>query len=254
MSEANEELLAIPMGASSTPRIEWGVYAQKYDSVCQYNPAYQENVQELLSQATKWNLPGDASIADLGAGTGNFICALAPILPDANFTHVDCDHEMNALARRKYRELGLDNVTVVQNHLQRLQLPDASFDAIICVNALYAIAPQDLILKKINRWLKPGGKLFIIDFGRPVRLLDWGWYLLKHTVADHGFLHFTKALWDNIEFVKQNRKAQHDFSEGTFWEHTTEDFEDALTASGFEIEIIETCYRDYCDLAICTAP
>lgn len=250
MSEVEDESTVVP-SSQVQPHLEWSAYAPKYDAICAYNPAYQENLERLKRYLRSWDLDENAQVADLGAGTGNFVCAMSEVLPKASYTHIDFDPCMNDLARKKYGQLGVPNVRIVQDYLQRVSIPDDSFDLIICVNVLYAVAPQSLLLNRVRRWLKPGGRFFVIDFGRKVRIFDWGWYFLKNTLRDHSLSHFIRVLVDNYEFVRQNKHAQHDFEEGHFWEHSTDEFRDLLVRTGFDVEEIYTCYREYCDLAVC---
>jgi ubiquinone/menaquinone biosynthesis C-methylase UbiE len=251
MSEVEDEALVVPRPQQDGPHLEWSSYAPKYDTICEYNPAYQENLERLKSYVMSWGLDQEAKIADLGAGTGNFICAMADVLPQATYTHIDFDPCMNKVARAKYEQRETTRVRIVEDYLQRVEIPDQSFDLIVCVNVLYAVAPQTLFLKRVKRWLKPGGRFFVIDFGRKVKIFDWGWYFLKNTMREHSFSHFIRVLMDNYEFVRQNKNAQHDFEEGYFWEHSTDEFKELLVSTGFSVEELYTCYRDYCDLAIC---
>ncbi len=252
MSDASSDALvdlARPTKISS--RLQWSNYAASYDVVCEHNPAYQENVSLLMNYIEGWELPAEANIADLGAGTGNFVRAMAGRLSNANFTHVDRDSTMNALATQKYAEAGIRNVNIVEDYLQRVSLPRNHYDLIVCVNVLYAVAPQPLFLSRIHQWLKPGGRLFVIDFGRKIRMLDWGWYLLRQTAYTHGISHFFKILSSNIEAVRQNRNAKSDFANGIFWQHTTQELIDAIENASFQVDEAYTCYRGYCDLAVC---
>ncbi|NCF32998.1 MAG: hypothetical protein GWP50_05455, partial [Proteobacteria bacterium] len=61
--------------------INWAQYALDYDAMCAANPAYEENLQHLVSRVDAWHLPADAKVLDIGAGTGAFICALSERLP-----------------------------------------------------------------------------------------------------------------------------------------------------------------------------
>lgn len=251
MQELKDDEFALPNAEHQGTQIEWSAYATKYDAICAYNFAYQENLDRLREYLSSWDLPPDARIADLGAGTGNFICAMADVLPDAAYTHVDFDARMNAVARSKYELNDQLNVNIVQEHLQKVMLPEQTFDLMVCVNVLYAVSPQLLFLQRAKRWLRPGGRFFVIDFGRKVNIFDWGWYFFRTTTKTHGVSHFLKALMDNYEFVRQNKKAQKDFENGTFWTHSTEEFEELMIRAGFDVKDIYKCYRDYCDLAIC---
>ena len=231
--------------------IDWDAYATQYDLMAKYNPSYHENIKILRSYIGEWNMAPTASICDLGAGTGNYICALAKDAPQRKYVHVDFDKIMNGIAQAKYEEAGL-NVAIVEEYIQRLEFPPKSFDLILCVNALYAIQPQEAVLHKVRKWLKPGGKFFVIDFGRRARIFDWGWYMLKSVVKEHGILECSRLLANSVEVVRQNRKGSKTQQQGRYWLHSTLEFNRILTNCGFRVEDIRLCYRDYCDLAVCS--
>jgi ubiquinone/menaquinone biosynthesis C-methylase UbiE len=231
--------------------IDWDAYATQYDLMAKYNPSYHENIEILRGYIQEWGLPEDGAICDLGAGTGNYISALSRIRPESRYFHVDFDHVMNEIAKNKYSELGISDVTVCEDYVQRIDFQDEKFDLVICVNALYAMSPHDAILKKIRRWLKPNGVFFVIDFGRRNRMIDWSWYLLSNLVKDHGVVECAKFLLSSVEIIRQNNRGSKKQDEGGYWLHSTQEFGKALGDVGFKVEELRPCYRDYCDLAIC---
>ena len=250
--ETNEQSIPtyIPTSVQSD-EMDWDAYADHYDLMCELNPSYNENLSILASRISSWQLPGNASICDLGAGTGNYIKFLSERLPEAEFTHVDFDEKMNNFAEKKYNECGGKNVRVVREYAQRLEMPPNSFDLILCVNALYAISPQKEVLRKIRTWLKPNGRFFVIDFGRKQRVLDWTFYLFRESMKNQKVGSYVKALFEGREVIKQNRRSTKGQKTGRYWTHTTEEFGGALEECGFELEELCKCYRDYSDLAIC---
>lgn len=231
--------------------MNWDAYAEHYDQMCKFNTSYQENIKILQDLVASWPLPADAQICDLGAGTGNYITSLAKTCPEARFVHVDFDEKMNDAAFRKYQEAGIQNIQLVTEYVQDCEFPDNSFDLILCINALYAISPQENVLKKVKRWLKPDGRFFVIDFGRKQRTLDWTIYLFRESMKNHQAGEYVKALINSREVLKQNRKTSQGQSTGRYWLHSTTEFGDALRACGFSVEELYACYRGYADLAIC---
>lgn len=235
----------------ATDEMNWDAYAEHYDQMCKFNTSYQENVQILLDLVASWPLPEGANVCDLGAGTGNYITALAKTRPDAKFVHVDFDQKMNEAALRKYRQVDIQHVQLVTEYVQDCDFPDESFDLIMCVNALYAISPQDEVLKKVKRWLKPNGRFFVIDFGRKQKTLDWTIYLFRESMKNRRAGEYVKALINSREVLKQNRRSTKGQETGRYWLHTTSEFGEALSSCGFEIDSLYSCYRGYADLAIC---
>lgn len=251
------EYLDIPTYAPSSvdsDEMDWDAYAEHYDLMCELNPSYQDNLLSLATRLPKWNLPSDARVCDLGAGTGNYIHLLSRLIPDATFTHVDFDKKMNEVAQQKYQSAEIDEVHVVKDYVQRVEFPKESFDLILCVNALYAISPQVQVLRKIHSWLNPDGKFFVIDFGRKQRVLDWTFYLFRESLKHHRVGTYVKALLEGREVIKQNRRSTKGQITGRYWTHSTEDFGVTLEECGFEVEELFPCYRGYSDLAVCRKP
>jgi ubiquinone/menaquinone biosynthesis C-methylase UbiE len=235
----------------ASDEMNWDAYAEHYDQMCKFNPPYQENIQRLVSYLAEWSLPAKADICDLGAGTGNYILEVAKHLPDANYVHVDFDSKMNDLAWRKYRDAEVRHVQLVTEYAQECDFPPESFDLLICVNALYAISPQEAVLKNMNSWLKPDGRFFIIDFGRKQRTLEWTLYLFRESLKNNRAGEYVKTLLDAREVLKQNRKSTKGQESGRYWLHSTDAFGKTLSECGYTVDDIYPCYRDYADLAIC---
>lgn len=232
--------------------MDWDAYAEHYDEMCALNPAYQANIDILLSHMKNWTLGADSKICDLGAGTGNYIVQMADAFPDAQYWHVDIDHRMTELARQKYERCGVRNVHVVESDVHAANFAKDSFDVVVCVNALYAFTSQESILKRIRSWLKPEGKLFLIDFGRKQKTLDWTLYIFKESMKSQKIGRFTRALIEGRELLKQNRKTTMGQESGRYWLHTTQEFGKTLENSGFKVEELSRCYRNYSDLAVCS--
>jgi len=234
-----------------TDEMDWDAYAEHYDVMCELNPSYQENLVALARYLPHWGLPNDANICDLGAGTGNYIHLLSRLLPNASFTHIDFDKKMNELAAKKYREQEIESVQIVCEYAQRAEMEDASFDLILCVNALYAITPQKQVLKKVRTWLKDDGRFFVIDFGRKQRTMDWAFYLFRESLKNQRIGTYLKALVESREVIRQNRRSTKGQATGRYWTHSTSEFGNTLVDCGFEVEELFPCYRGYADLAIC---
>jgi ubiquinone/menaquinone biosynthesis C-methylase UbiE len=249
-SEYHDVPLYIPADVDKD-EMDWDAYAEHYDVMCELNPSYQENILALTEFLSRWNLPSDANICDLGAGTGNYISRISRLLPSAKFTHIDFDKKMNEFAAQKYAAANVNSVQIVCEYAQRAQMETSSLDLVICINALYAITPQEMVLKKVRSWLKDDGRFFIIDFGRKQRTMDWAFYLFREALKHQRTGTYVKALIDSREVIKQNRRSTRGQSSGRYWTHSTSEFGDTLIECGFEIEELFSCYRGYADLAVC---
>lgn len=119
--------------------------------------------------------PGER-ILDAACGTGGLLAELAFRHSELSLTGVDCSPPMIKRAREKLPEA----VTLVEGHIQRIPLPDASFNAVTCLNALHYCTNPGTVLHEFMRVLVPGGRLVIVDWRQ-----DW---LMMPLLA--GWLHF----------------------------------------------------------------
>ena len=104
------------------------------------------------------------AILDVCCGSGNGV--LAVVRPNHRIIGVDVSPDMLALARRKQEKLGLRNVEFVEMDAGKMTFPDGRFDIAMCWFGLHEME-YDLmmyILRDVNRVLKDGGRLYIIDY------------------------------------------------------------------------------------------
>lgn len=238
--------------AKKSDEMDWDAYARSYDEMCALNPAYQENIDMLVRRLPEWDLPEDARICDLGAGTGNYILQLSAHLPRASFWHVDSDTRMIDIANEKYSTAGLNRVTTIHRSAGDTTFAEQSFDLIICINALYAFPDRSSVLRHAHGWLREQGRLFIIDFGRRQNTLDWTFYLFRESVKANRVGRYARALIEAREVIKQNIKTSKGQESGRYWLHSTESFTQSLTEAGFNVLEASRCYRNYADMAVCT--
>ena len=104
-------------------------------------------------------------ILDAGVGTGRNI----PFYPrDAEVVGIDLSPAMLARAERRARRAGRA-VELRRMDVTRLDLPDGSFDAVVA-SFLFCVLPTDLqvpALREIERVLKPGGTVRLLEYVRP---------------------------------------------------------------------------------------
>jgi len=125
------------------------------------------DVQTAASLIQSAVVPGAATWADLGAGTGTFTLALASLLGE-NGRIIALDRDASALAelRRAVRDSGLEKRVVLQRAdlLQPLNLPP--LDGVLLANALHFVHTRDQrsILSHIVALLRPFGRLLVVDY------------------------------------------------------------------------------------------
>ena len=230
--------------------LEYALYANQFDHLHQYNPAYHQLMDHLASCLPVFGLGTRPTICDLGAGTGNFIVQLYQHLEEARFVHVDKDPEMNRIASRKYSHFGIENVEFIEGFIQQAKFGAGRFDLILCVNSLNTTPPQDKTIEMMYSWLKPGGWLYLVDFGRKQNVYDWVIYCAMNAVRMDGVREMLRYARGCTEAFKQNRNARKDQRAGDMWVHSMSELEALVRNSGFVVEYSSECYRGYSDMVI----
>jgi SAM-dependent methyltransferase len=115
-------------------------------------------------------IQGCQTILDLGCGPATQLAQIAQFNPDIRFTGIDLSPNMLADAKRHIDALELHNVDFRQADITRLDaFEDHSMDAVISTMALHHLPTHEHLDKcfaEIQRVLKPGGALYLTDFGR----------------------------------------------------------------------------------------
>jgi ubiquinone/menaquinone biosynthesis C-methylase UbiE len=109
--------------------------------------------------------PG-ARVLDVCSGTGgSALPAARAVGPNGSVTCVDLSQRLLDLAKRKAQREGLHNLEFRVGDMKRLDLPEASFDAVIIVFGIF-FAPDMLAqLRVLTRLLRPGGVLAVTTWG-----------------------------------------------------------------------------------------
>jgi len=102
---------------------------------------------------------------DLCCGTGDVAFALAG--QGAEVTGLDFSEPMLAVARRRGGEAGGDNPQFMQGDAQEIPFPDASFDIVTVSYGLRNLSSWETGLAEMFRVARPGGRLLVLDFGKP---------------------------------------------------------------------------------------
>ena len=234
--------------------IEWSLYAEHYDAMCEANPSYQEMLTLVEDSVQNLDLPDSPRILDVGAGTGNLLLRLLNRLPKAHFVHLDQDPVMVRRASEKFQRAGFGSVSVVATDFLDYKVADNSFDLIVSTNAIYAMHPHRQVLRKIFSILKPEARFVVVDFGRKQNTTDWALYLAASNLRRQGFQKTLKVFLENWEVARQNRKTTEGQEGGEYWLHSDTEFLEALSEAGFLIEESHPCYRNYSDFAVCQKP
>ena len=116
--------------------------------------------------------PGE-TIADLGAGKGYFLAALADAVGDDGVVYA-CEIQRQLVESlgdqaRSYSGGVVRPVWGDLEHPQGTKIPTDAVDKAILVNTLFQLEDKPTAVSEIQRLVRPGGKVFVIDWTEP-----WG--------------------------------------------------------------------------------
>src|ERR1700746_3612899 len=101
-------------------------------------------------------------LLDIGTGTGRMLEILAPRVERA--LGIDQSREMLAVARVNLERAGLENGSVRLGDMYQLDLPDASFDAVVVHQVLHYADRPAAGIAEAARVLRPRRLLVLVDF------------------------------------------------------------------------------------------
>jgi SAM-dependent methyltransferase len=109
------------------------------------------------------DLPGSFNrLMDIGCGQGLAFQLVEKHFSPRAIVGVDVDPRMAAVARKTAQGCKVP-VEVRVGSVTRLDLPDASVDAILCHQLIHHVANQQGALRELHRVLAPGGYLFLSE-------------------------------------------------------------------------------------------
>lgn len=120
--------------------------------------------QEKLLQAVQWK-PGN-HVLDVSCGTGLVTFPIAKaVSPGGLVTAIDISEGMIEKAENRAQVQNFNNITFRRMDAEALELPDASFDTVICSLGLMYFPDPEKALSEMLRVLKPGGQLASLVWG-----------------------------------------------------------------------------------------
>ena len=118
-------------------------------------------------------IPG--RVLDVATGTADLALALAADLPEAEVIGVDLSEGMLGVGRQKVERNGLRaRVRLEQADAENLPFEDGAFDAVTVAFGVRNFENLDKGLGELQRVLRPGGHLMVLEFSRPTSPLVKG--------------------------------------------------------------------------------
>jgi demethylmenaquinone methyltransferase/2-methoxy-6-polyprenyl-1,4-benzoquinol methylase len=124
--------------------------------------------------------PGDR-VLDIAGGTGDLALAFAKkVGATGQVVHTDINEAMLRTGRDRLLDAGIVLPTLVCD-AEKLPFADDSFDLVSVAFGLRNMTHKDLALAEMNRVLKPGGKLLVLEFSKVAQPLRkaYDWYSFK---------------------------------------------------------------------------
>ena len=127
------------------------------------------------------NVKSGQKVLDIAGGTGDLALAFAPkVGSTGQVVHTDINEAMLREGRNRLLDAGVSLPTLACD-AEHLPFADAYFDVITVAFGLRNMTHKDAALLEMNRVLKPGGKLLVLEFSKVAKPLEkiYDWYSFK---------------------------------------------------------------------------
>jgi demethylmenaquinone methyltransferase / 2-methoxy-6-polyprenyl-1,4-benzoquinol methylase len=108
-------------------------------------------------------------ILDVATGTGDMAIMAAKMLKPAKVVGIDISEGMLEYGRQKVEKQGLTTIIELQKgDGETIKFPDNTFDAGMVAFGVRNFEHLEKGMREINRVLKPGAKLLVLEFSKPM--------------------------------------------------------------------------------------
>ncbi len=155
-------------------------------------------------------IPYDASIADVGCGTGQLVALLA-LRRTRRVVGVDFSRASLAFARTLKDRFGISNLHLVEGDVMRLPFPDDSFDYVFCNGVLHHTAAPPRGFVELARVARAGGFVTVglyNSYGRIVHgAIRWvshrGGARMARRIGDWGIKRMLGSQHEQLDLEKR---------------------------------------------------
>lgn len=200
---------------SSSDIERWNAIAESWHRWIPKMHVWYEPATELMLDLAQIG-PGDR-VLDIATGDGDqSLTAATRVGPSGYILAIDRADKLLAIAAQSAGEAGLSNLETRIMDGENLELPEKSFDAVICRFALMFFKNPVQALEGVRQVLKPGGRLSVVVYAEN---------------GDPEFLSALSTVQTYLRFEQQAKPAATSLG-------TAEVLEQTFTAGGFlDVEI-----------------
>jgi ubiquinone/menaquinone biosynthesis C-methylase UbiE len=165
---------------NQTPQDAQRKAAATYNAASDFYDHAANSFWELYGRKTieRLGLRPGGRVLDVCCGSGaSALPAAQAVRPNGTVLGIDLAEELLDLARAKAAAQGLTNFEFRTGDMLNLGLPDAHFDAVVCVFGIFFVPDMPGAVRELWRMLRPGGKLALTTWGKdlfePLNSVFW---------------------------------------------------------------------------------
>lgn len=161
----------------------------------------------LMADLIAVEMPNAETVTIVGAGGGQELSTLVPLLPHAQFTAVDPSDNMLALAKQRLEQEEIQgNITYITGELVARDVSQA--DIVTCHLVLHFLkerATKQALLQQMAESVRVGGRIFLSSINGDVesdvfqtQLKAWGLLALRNGVKPHQWEAFAHSFGQEL--------------------------------------------------------
>ncbi len=181
------------------------------------------------------------ALLDVATGTGDFAIEAYKTLRPKQLTGVDISEGMLKVGREKAQRLGLP-ITFEQQDGEHLNFKDESFDVVTIAFGIRNFEQLAVGLREMNRVLKQGGKLAILELSEP-----------EHFPAKQGYYFYSRVIIPALgRFFSKDKQAYSYLPQSIKAFPKKEEMTQLLLACGFSEVKVKTFTFGTCSFYLAT--
>ena len=147
-------------------------------------------------------------ILDVATGTADMALMAYKILQPHQITGIDISEGMLELGRKKIEKEGLkDKIQLYTGDSETIKFPDNTFDAVMVAFGVRNFENLENGLAEMQRVLKPGGRLIVLEFSKPRRKVVKSLYNLYMGIVAPQVARWFKQNKEAYQYLNESSNA-----------------------------------------------